>query len=43
MAFTVAALAAEGYSIIRGVESIADSYPSFLDHVKILGGNIEVM
>ncbi|MGB9728301.1 MAG: 3-phosphoshikimate 1-carboxyvinyltransferase [Thermoprotei archaeon] len=43
MAFTVAALAAEGYSIIKGVESIVDSYPSFLDHVKILGGNIEVM
>ncbi|MEM3833424.1 MAG: 3-phosphoshikimate 1-carboxyvinyltransferase [Thermoprotei archaeon] len=43
MAFTVAALAAEGCSIIKGVESIVDSYPLFLDHIKILGGNIEVM
>ncbi len=43
MAFTVAALAAEGPSIIKGMESIIDSYPSFLEHVKMLGGNIEVI
>lgn len=43
MAFIVAALAAEGCSIIKGVESIVDSYPSFLDHVRMLGGNLEVM
>lgn len=43
MTFIIAALAAEGPSIIKGVESIVDSYPSFLDHIKLLGGNIEVM
>jgi 3-phosphoshikimate 1-carboxyvinyltransferase len=43
MAFIVAALAAETPSIIKGVEKIADSYPSFIDHIKLLGGRVEVM
>jgi 3-phosphoshikimate 1-carboxyvinyltransferase len=43
MAFIIAALAAGSPSIIKGVESIVDSYPLFIDHIKSLGGNIEVV
>lgn len=42
MAFTVAALFLEGPSKILGVEVIGDSYPHFLEHIKRLGGLIEV-
>jgi len=42
MAFTVAALFLEHSSKILGVEVIGDSYPQFLEHIKRLGGMIEV-
>ncbi len=41
MALTVAALGAEGESVIRGVECAAKSYPSFFDDLRKLGAKLE--
>ena len=38
MAFAVAALGAEGESIIRGAESVSVSYPGFFDTLERLCG-----
>jgi len=40
MACVVAALAAEGTSVIRGVECINKSYPSFVKDIRALGGEV---
>lgn len=42
MALTVAALRAEGESLIRGVESANRTYPGFFDHLAYLGGKVEL-
>ncbi len=42
MAFTVAALFLERPSKISGVEVTRDSYPQFFEHIKRLGGVIEL-
>lgn len=41
MAATIAALIAEGPSIIDNAEYVGVSYPEFFDHMKALGANIE--
>jgi len=43
MALIVAALAAKGNSTMRGVECISKSYPSFLEDMKGLGADIDVI
>ncbi|MEM2133317.1 MAG: 3-phosphoshikimate 1-carboxyvinyltransferase [Candidatus Jordarchaeaceae archaeon] len=43
MALAVAALAAEGETIISGVESVDVSYPSFLEDMNFLGANFRRM
>ncbi len=43
MALAVAALAAEGETIISGVESVDVSYPSFLEDMNSLGANFRRM
>ncbi len=42
MALSVAALAAQGESVIHGIESIAKSYPSFFDDFQKIGAHMEV-
>ncbi|MHA1237880.1 MAG: 3-phosphoshikimate 1-carboxyvinyltransferase [Candidatus Odinarchaeia archaeon] len=37
MALTIAALAAEGKSLVNGYETAKDSYPSFLEDLKLIG------
>lgn len=41
MSLTVAGLAAEGETVISGVESIAKSFPGFFDRLRELGAKIE--
>lgn len=41
MSLTVAGLAAEGETVISGVESVAKSFPGFFDHLRELGAKIE--
>ncbi len=41
MALTVAALAAKGNSSVDGSESIAKTYPTFVEHFRKLGAKIE--
>ena len=43
MALTVAALAADGESIINGMESAAVTYPDFISDFKALGADINVI
>ncbi len=43
MALTVAALVADGESIINNAESAAVTYPDFISDFKALGANIEVV
>ncbi|MFA6714836.1 MAG: 3-phosphoshikimate 1-carboxyvinyltransferase [Victivallaceae bacterium] len=43
MALTVAALAAEGESVINKAESAAVTYPGFISDFKALGADIEVL
>jgi len=43
MALAVAGLAAEGKTVISDAESIAVSYPNFIDDLKKLGAEIELM
>ena len=43
MALTVAALAADGESVINDAESAGVTYPDFIDDFKSLGADIEVM
>ncbi len=43
MALTVAALAADGESIINGAENAAVTYPDFISDFKALGADIEVL
>jgi 3-phosphoshikimate 1-carboxyvinyltransferase len=40
MACIVAALKAEGETVIHGVECVRKSYPNFVDDLKVLGGNM---
>lgn len=42
MSLAVAGLAAEGSTIIQDTECIKKSYPSFVEHLKHLGADIEV-
>ena len=42
MACAVAALGAEGKTMIRGSNSIKKSYPNFVNDLKFIGGNINV-
>ena len=41
MALSVAAMQAEGESVIEGVDAVKKTYPSFLEDFKKLGANIE--
>jgi 3-phosphoshikimate 1-carboxyvinyltransferase len=41
MSLTVAGLAAEGETVISGVESVAKSFPGFFDRLRELGAKIE--
>jgi 3-phosphoshikimate 1-carboxyvinyltransferase len=41
MALAVAGMAASGETLIRGSESIKVTYPSFVESMKSLGGNIK--
>lgn len=41
MATTVAALIAEGTTVVDNAESVGVSYPNFYETIKALGGNIE--
>ena len=43
MAFTIAALVAEGPIEIQGFNRVSDSYPQFLTHLKSLGVKFEVI
>ncbi len=43
MALTVAALAAEGESVISGVESVDVSYPSFIEDMLSIGADIRLV
>jgi len=40
MACTVAALRAEGETIIHGIECVRKSYPNFVENLKVLGGKV---
>jgi 3-phosphoshikimate 1-carboxyvinyltransferase len=42
MAFTVAALAADGQSLLVDAQSVRKSYPDFFSHIAALGGNVAV-
>lgn len=42
LSLAVAALAAEGTTIIQNVECVKKSYPCFLEHMKALGAQIEI-
>lgn len=41
MSLTVAALGAEGESVIEGVECVAKTYPNFKEHLKQLGAKLQ--
>lgn len=41
MSFAIAALFAEGETVINGAESVAKSYPSFFEDFKSLGAKVE--
>jgi len=43
MALAVAGMAASGESLIQGAESVEVTYPNFVDSMKKLGANIEVV
>jgi 3-phosphoshikimate 1-carboxyvinyltransferase len=43
MAFSVAALFADGKTVIDGAESIDKSYPSFFEDYNSLGGKANVL
>jgi len=43
MAFAVAGLAARRPVTVRGFERVSDSYPQFLDHLRRIGGLVEVV
>ncbi len=43
MAFAVAGLAASRPIVIKGFDRVSDSYPEFLDHLKSVGGVVEVV
>ncbi|MEM3464682.1 MAG: 3-phosphoshikimate 1-carboxyvinyltransferase, partial [Candidatus Bathyarchaeia archaeon] len=40
MACAVAALGAEGETVIYGIECIKKSYPNFINDLKVLGGKL---
>jgi len=43
MALTIASLNAEGSSLIENIEVVEDSYPNFVDHIKKLGANVDLV
>ncbi len=43
MALTVASLFAQGPSQIENIEIVEDSYPNFVDHIKKLGANVDLV
>ena len=43
MACSIAALNAESSSEIKNIEIVKDSYPNFVDDLKNLGANIEII
>ena len=42
MACTVAALSAEGRSVVKGIECISKSYPNFIRDLGMIGGSFLV-
>ena len=43
MALTIASLFAQGSAQIDNIEIVEDSYPNFVDHIKKLGANVELV
>lgn len=43
MSLTIAALGAEGESIIEGLDAIAKSYPNFVEDMRSLGAPLEIL
>jgi 3-phosphoshikimate 1-carboxyvinyltransferase len=43
MAFTIAGMLADGETIIEGEDSVRISFPDFVDKMKSIGSNIEVI
>jgi len=43
MALAVAALRAEGRTVIDGAETLSKSYPGFVDDLRALGARIRVV
>ncbi len=43
MALSVAGLNADGTTTVRDIKSVAKSYPSFYEDLKMLGANIGVL
>jgi 3-phosphoshikimate 1-carboxyvinyltransferase len=41
MSLTVAGLAAEGETVVTGIEAVAKSFPGFFDHLRAVGARIE--
>jgi len=43
MSLTIASLFAQGPSLIENIEIVEDSYPNFVEHIKKLGANVELV
>jgi len=43
MSLTIASLFAQGSSLIENIEIVEDSYPNFVDHIKKLGANVDLV
>lgn len=43
MSLSIAGLMAEGSTIVQGVECMKKSYPNFVEHLKHLGADIEIL
>jgi 3-phosphoshikimate 1-carboxyvinyltransferase len=43
MALIIASLYAQGSSQIENIEIVEDSYPNFVDHIKKLGANVDLV
>ncbi|MBP2143691.1 3-phosphoshikimate 1-carboxyvinyltransferase [Methanococcus voltae] len=43
MAFTMAGMLAQGQTKIKGEEAVSISFPNFVDVIKSIGGNIEIV
>jgi len=43
MSLTIASLFAHGSSLIENIEIVEDSYPNFVNHIKKLGANVDLV